>query len=290
MPVAACHEPPLADEQTGCAPATEKEGRSVRSSPSPPWPRHRPAGSRGASPPTSVLGQDAYPDERPEAAALLHSLARNHPLVDGNKRLAWLATYVSCAKNGVELDRRRCRVQPGLGSRPTDADVRLGGLRPRSVRSRLIDFGTCGSMTARCWSSDVERSVRFYTGALGLTEVPRPPTFDTPGAWLQVGDQQIHLVGEAESGRAREMNPPCGPGRDRDRLQRPTSRCSSTTSMPPSSGPRAWRRAGRRGLRARGWCAAHVVTDPDGHVIELMETGVQVTGEEPRLVAPRRTG
>ena len=35
---------------------------------------------------------------------LLHSLARNHPLVDGNKRLAWLATYVFCAKNGVELD------------------------------------------------------------------------------------------------------------------------------------------------------------------------------------------
>jgi death on curing protein len=36
--------------------------------------------------------------------ALLHSLARNHPLVDGNKRLAWLATYVFCAKNGLELD------------------------------------------------------------------------------------------------------------------------------------------------------------------------------------------
>jgi death-on-curing protein len=39
-----------------------------------------------------------------KAAALLHSLARNHPLIDGNKRLAWLATYVFCAKNGVELD------------------------------------------------------------------------------------------------------------------------------------------------------------------------------------------
>lgn len=39
-----------------------------------------------------------------KAAALLHSLARNHPLVDGNKRLAWLATYVFCAKNGIELE------------------------------------------------------------------------------------------------------------------------------------------------------------------------------------------
>jgi death on curing protein len=52
----------------------------------------------------SVLGQDAYPDLMTKAAALLHSLARNNPLVDGNKRLAWLATYVFCAKNGVELD------------------------------------------------------------------------------------------------------------------------------------------------------------------------------------------
>jgi death on curing protein len=55
-------------------------------------------------PRASVFGQDAYPDLLTKAAALLHSLARNHPLVDGNKRLAWLATYVFCAKNGVELN------------------------------------------------------------------------------------------------------------------------------------------------------------------------------------------
>ena len=55
-------------------------------------------------PRASVLGRDAYPDLLTKAAALLHSLARNHPLVDGNTRLAWLATYVFLAKNGVELD------------------------------------------------------------------------------------------------------------------------------------------------------------------------------------------
>lgn len=55
-------------------------------------------------PRASVLGQDAYPDLFTKAAALLHSQAHNHPLVDGNKRLAWLVTYVFCAKNGVELD------------------------------------------------------------------------------------------------------------------------------------------------------------------------------------------
>jgi death on curing protein len=52
----------------------------------------------------SVLGQDAYPDLLTKAAALLHSLASNHALVDGNKRLAWLATYVFLAKNGIVLD------------------------------------------------------------------------------------------------------------------------------------------------------------------------------------------
>jgi death-on-curing protein len=55
-------------------------------------------------PRASVLGQGAYPDLFTKAAALMHSLARNHPLVDGNERLAWLATYVFCAKNGIELD------------------------------------------------------------------------------------------------------------------------------------------------------------------------------------------
>ncbi len=55
-------------------------------------------------PRASVLGQDAYPELLEKAAALLHSLARNHPLVDGNKRLAWLATWVFLAKNDVVLD------------------------------------------------------------------------------------------------------------------------------------------------------------------------------------------
>ena len=55
-------------------------------------------------PRTSVLGQDAYPDVSTKVAALLHSLARSRPLADGNKRLAWLATYVFLAKNDVVLD------------------------------------------------------------------------------------------------------------------------------------------------------------------------------------------
>ena len=62
--------------------------------------------SAAARPKTSVFGQDAYPDLASKAAALLHSLVRNHGLVDGNKRLGWLAVTVFCSMNGqpIELD------------------------------------------------------------------------------------------------------------------------------------------------------------------------------------------
>jgi death-on-curing protein len=55
-------------------------------------------------PQTSLFGQDAYPDLLEKAAALLHSIVTNHPLVDGNKRAGWLTMYVFLAKNGIELD------------------------------------------------------------------------------------------------------------------------------------------------------------------------------------------
>ena len=99
--------------------------------------------------------------------------------------------------------------------------------------------------------------MRFYTGALGLTEVPRPPTFDAPGAWLQVGDQQIHLVGEAEPGRAREMNPPWDPAEIAigysnhlallvDDLDAALERAGSTASSPPARSSRAATACGAR--------------------------------------------
>jgi glyoxylase I family protein len=41
--------------------------------------------------------------------------------------------------------------------------------------------------------TDVERSKRFYREILGLREIERPP-FDFPGAWFQLGDDQLHLI------------------------------------------------------------------------------------------------
>ena len=44
--------------------------------------------------------------------------------------------------------------------------------------------------------TDVDRALAFYTGVLGLQEIPRPKSFDFPGAWLQVGPEVIHLLGQ----------------------------------------------------------------------------------------------
>ena len=50
-----------------------------------------------------MFGTSAYTDLYEQAAALLHALATNHPLVDGNKRTAWLAAAAFLAVNGVDL-------------------------------------------------------------------------------------------------------------------------------------------------------------------------------------------
>jgi death-on-curing protein len=57
-------------------------------------------GSAVARPQTTVAGSEAYPGIHTKAAALLHSLCRNHALVDGNKRLAWTACHVFLGLNG----------------------------------------------------------------------------------------------------------------------------------------------------------------------------------------------
>lgn len=54
-------------------------------------------------PMATAFGQEAYPDLHVKAAALLHLLLRNHPLVDGNKRLAWVACCAFLALNGVDF-------------------------------------------------------------------------------------------------------------------------------------------------------------------------------------------
>ena len=56
-----------------------------------------------ARPTASAFGRDAYPDLDTKAAALLHSLARTHALVDGNKRLALAGLIAFHGVNGRRL-------------------------------------------------------------------------------------------------------------------------------------------------------------------------------------------
>ena len=56
-----------------------------------------------ARPRAWVFGQEAYVGLHLKAAALLHSLARNHALVNGNKRLAWTACLTFLAINGQRI-------------------------------------------------------------------------------------------------------------------------------------------------------------------------------------------
>lgn len=57
-----------------------------------------------ARPKASVFGSDAYPSLELKAAALTHSLAKNHALIDGNKRLALMALIAFLGLNGRRLD------------------------------------------------------------------------------------------------------------------------------------------------------------------------------------------
>jgi death-on-curing protein len=55
-----------------------------------------------ARPAATFGGEDLYPDIADKAAALMHSLALNHPFVDGNKRIAAFAAIVFVESNGRE--------------------------------------------------------------------------------------------------------------------------------------------------------------------------------------------
>ena len=81
-----------------------------------------------------MFGTAAYTDVYAQAAALLHALATNHPLVDGNKRTAWLAAVTFLAVNGVDMaevdqDRAYDLVIDVASGDESDVEVIAGRLR-----------------------------------------------------------------------------------------------------------------------------------------------------------------
>ncbi len=56
-----------------------------------------------ARPAANAFGEDAYATIELKAAALMHSVARNHALFDGNKRFSWYLTVAFLALNDLRL-------------------------------------------------------------------------------------------------------------------------------------------------------------------------------------------
>ena len=135
--------------------------------------------------------------------------------------------------------------------------------------------------------SDLDAARAFYVGVLGLEEVPRPPTFTFPGAWLQIGEHQLHLIGEAEPGRTSATHPGY---RANELANGYASHFGIQVEDLPATVEALRLRGGELvgGPRPRGDGVLQAyVADPDGNVIEFMQTGVPVTGDEPEIGVPQ---
>jgi death-on-curing protein len=88
----------------------------------------------------SVYGEDAYPDLDAKAAALLHSIVTGHALVDGNKRLGWVAVRLFYRLNERDL---RAPVDDAF-----DLVVEVAGGSLRDVAAIAARL--------RAWSSELE--------------------------------------------------------------------------------------------------------------------------------------
>ncbi len=117
--------------------------------------------------------------------------------------------------------------------------------------------------------SDLERSRRFYSEALGLEEVPRPPNFTFAGAWFRSGDDELHLLAEVDTtGEAGQADPGAGAAFglthhlafEVDDLETACRRLAEA-GVPLTGGP-----------MPRGDGVTQVFfRDPDGYVLELFE-------------------
>jgi hypothetical protein len=117
-------------------------------------------------PRANVLGQDAYPDLLTKAAALMHSPARNHTLVDGNKRLAWLATS-QLGPAHVGSHRRRVTRRPRRAiSAASLAELHFGVLVARDADERARRVQRLGVIEATFDPLPIDAAVAREWGRL----------------------------------------------------------------------------------------------------------------------------
>jgi len=109
--------------------------------------------------------------------------------------------------------------------------------------------------------ADTERALAFYRDLLGLAMEPDRPDLGYPGAWLRVGDGQIHLL-ELPNPDPLEGRPAHG-GRDRHLALAVDDIDWLVKRLEAAEIPFTRSRSGRRALFCR---------DPDANAIELVET------------------
>lgn len=129
--------------------------------------------------------------------------------------------------------------------------------------------------------SDVGASRRFYGGVLGMEEVARPSNFQFPGAWFRKGTAELHLIGEAEPGRARQAQPGYRP----EELE---EGYGAHVAFEVDDLDEAGRQVEARGgeivgaARLRGDGVSQMyLTDPDGYIVELMAVDRSEGGDAP---------
>ena len=122
----------------------------------------------------------------------------------------------------------------------------------------------CGLIVA-----DLEASRRFYGGALGLEEVPRPHNFRFEGAWFQIGDDQLHLLVEAETtARAGVADP--GPSATMGLADHVAIEIDDLAGARARLDEHGVALIGGPVPRGDGYVQIFL-RDPDGHVIELFQ-------------------
>lgn len=109
--------------------------------------------------------------------------------------------------------------------------------------------------------ADTERALTFYGGVLGLAQDHRRPELGCPGAWLQVGNGQIHLL-ELPNPDPIDNRPAHG-GRDRHLAMTVTDLSQIKTALEQAGIAYTLSKSGRRALFCR---------DYDGNGIELIES------------------
>ena len=121
-------------------------------------------------------------------------------------------------------------------------------------------FKISGIQHASFLIADLNSAVDFYHGVLGMTLVPDRPELGYPGAWLQIQQQQIHLL-QLPNPDPVEGRPQHG-GRDRHVAFGISDLDSLVARLKTAGIAYTLSRSGRRALFCR---------DPDGNALEFVE-------------------